>query len=159
MITGRLHYIAVLVMVIEEIPTIDAQNLISLDWIKMQENWMSPNISLIRVQKLRRNPKTKGLHYTSHPKMVIGLIDIEYKKMYKPINKTGLNWNPGHLDVTEYLLKQKANIKARDKKERTPLHLASRWGNYKYSHFIEKIKKNNDIDLKCRTLGRHQIFC
>lgn len=80
MITGRLHYIAVLVMVIEEIPTIDAQNLISLDWIKMQENWMSPNISLIRVQKLRRNPKTKGLHYTSHPKMVIGLIDIEYKK-------------------------------------------------------------------------------
>lgn len=43
--------------------------------------------------------------------------------------------------MTEYLLKQKADIKARDSnKKRTPLHLAARYGDYKYSYFIEKIE-------------------
>ncbi|RYX79069.1 ankyrin repeat domain-containing protein [bacterium] len=42
-----------------------------------------------------------------------------------------MNLNSGHLDAVKYLIENGAYIDAKDWLGQTPLHFASKWGNWK----------------------------
>lgn len=49
--------------------------------------------------------------------------------MHNTTNENEFNWNPGHSDVVQYLIKKGANIEAQNRRKLTALHYSALSGN------------------------------
>lgn len=71
------------------------------------------------------------LHYIMHRFLVIIIVEnvIIFEKMHNTTNENEFNWNPGHSDVVQYLIKKGANIEAQNRRKLTALHYSALSGN------------------------------